>query len=380
MGSNTKNIYWILMLCMWPVSCLESYQPPVTDDEVNFLVIDGFVNTSTHAVDVTLSRALVLWKVASPQPETEAQVILEESSGASYPLAELPQGKYAVSSAEIITGKQYRLYIRTKSGEEYRSQYITPLQAPPIDSVNWVAGNEGIYITVDTHDPGEQTHYYRWDFIETWVYRSTFVSEYQLTGGVPVLRKADEMIYQCYKDVPSVRINTATTSRLSEDRIDNYEVTFIPVGAQRLSDTYSILVNQYALSKTAYEYWEQLKKNTETLGSLFDPQPSRVSGNIRNINNQNESVIGYFDGGSTTQARIFIRRRDLPKHLQVSTPREQCEQLSIGVSEISTLPSFYMITTAILSGITVVGFNYSSVSCVDCRYYGGTTTKPDYWP
>jgi hypothetical protein len=380
MAANTLKNNWTLTLCLLLSGCLEPYQPPVTDEEVNFLVVDGFVNTSNHTVDVTLSRALVLWKVASPKPETDAQVILEEKSGSSYTLNALPQGKYAFSSADIMTGKEYRLYIRTQSGEEYRSQYIAPLQSPPIDSVNWIAGEDGVYITVDTHDDTNQTHYYRWDFIETWSYKSAFASDYKLEGGVPVLRSAQERIYQCYKSVPSVKINTATTTRLSEDQIDNYEVTFIPAGTQKISDIYSILVNQYALSKPAYEYWEQLKKNTETLGSLFDPQPSRVAGNIQNINNQSEPVIGYFDGGSTTQARIFVRFRDLPDHLKISVPQVQCDLLDIGVSEVSTLPSFYLITTPIVSGVSVIGYNYSTVSCVDCRYFGGTTTKPDFWP
>jgi hypothetical protein len=361
-------------------SCLDPYQPPVTDQEVNFLVIDGFVNTSNGSVDVTLSRALVLWKVASPEPERGAQVVLEESGGNTYPLAELPQGKYTVTSPAIVADREYRLYIRTQSGKEYRSQFITPKQSPAITELGWVPAEDGIFITVDTHDTANQTHYYRWDFVETWAYRSVFASDYKMKGGVPVLRSADELVHQCYKTVPSVQINTATTTRFSEDRIDDYELTFIKAGAQRIKDHYSILVNQYALSKNAYEYWEQLKNTTETLGSLFDPQPSRVSGNIQNINDPGETVIGYFDGGSSTQKRIFIRFRDLPGHLQITIPQDVCEPHSIDVGKVSTLPSFYELTTAIISGITVIGFNYSTVDCVDCTYQGGTTTKPDFWP
>jgi hypothetical protein len=378
--ANTLKTNWSLTLCMLLFSCLDPYQPPVTDEEVNFLVIDGFVNTSDGTVNVTLSRALVLWKVASPVPETGAQVILEESGGSTYVLNELPHGKYTATSAAIVPGLEYRLYVQTQSGKEYRSQYITPRQSPPITDVDWVAAEDGIFITVDTHDAANQTHYYRWDFEETWAYKSAFASEYKIDGGVGVLRSTDELIHQCYRSVPSVQINTATTTRFSEDRIDDYELTFIKAGAQKISDHYSILVNQYALSKSAYEYWEQLKNTTETLGSLFDPQPSRVSGNIQNINDPAEPVIGYFDGGSSTQKRMFIRYRDLPDYLQITIPQGDCQQEAIDVDKVSTLPSFYMLTTAIVSGISVVGFNYSTVICVDCRHIGGTTTKPDFWP
>jgi hypothetical protein len=380
MKAKHFKLNWSLTLCVLMVSCLDPYQPPVTDEEVNFLVIDGFVNTSTGTVDVTLSRALVLWKVATPEPEIGAQVILEESGGNSYTLAELPQGKYTLASPAIVAEQEYRLYIRTQSGKEYRSQYITPQQSPAIADVDWVPTEDGIMITVDTRDATHQTQYYRWDFVETWAYKSAYPSDYKLDGGVPVLRTAEERIYQCYRSIPSVKINTATTTRFSEDRIDDYELTFIKAGSQKVSEIYSILVNQYALSKNAYEYWEQLKSTTETLGSLFDPQPSRVSGNIRNINDPAEPVIGYFDGGSSVQKRIFIRFRDLPEHLKITIPQESCELLSIDVALVSTLPGFYELTLPIVSGISVVGYNYSTVACVDCRYMGGTTTKPDYWP
>ena len=49
-----------------------------------------------------------------------------------------------------------------------------------------------------------------------------------------------------------------------------------------------------------------MKKNTEQTGSLFDPQPSQLSGNIHCLTDPNELVIGYVEITQEQTQRIFI--------------------------------------------------------------------------
>ncbi len=67
----------------------------------------------------------------------------------------------------------------------------------------------------------------------------------------------------------------------------------IPTGSEKLSVAYSDLIRQYAISKEAFNFWTNLKKNTEQLGSLFDLQPFTELGNIQCINNPSVKCIGY---------------------------------------------------------------------------------------
>jgi hypothetical protein len=51
-------------------------------------------------------------------------------------------------------------------------------------------------------------------------------------------------------------------------------------------------VYQYALTKDQYDYWTELKKNSEQLGTLFDAQPSQLNSNIHSME-IHRLVLGY---------------------------------------------------------------------------------------
>jgi hypothetical protein len=373
-----KFFQWLILI--FSISCVEPFDPPVQDAEVNFLVVDSYLNTTTGHASVKLSRASVLHEVTATLPELAANVSIEDNSGNTYPLNELGLGAYELIDAGLtVLSRQYRIYIRSSDGKEHRSAFVTPTITPPIDSVNWVPKADGVQIVVDTHDETAQSRYYRWDFVETWEYKAPLSSDFKLVNGAPKYREPEEQIYVCYRSLPSTPINTTSTVRLSEDRVSDYELTFLPRGTQKLSVRYSVLVKQYALSRTAFDYWEQLKNTTESLGGLFDPQPGKVSGNISNINDPDDIVLGFFDAGSIQEKRIFIRFVDLPSHLKSSIGSAECIEESIGVAEVATLPSFYLITSQITQGIVVVGYRYTTIPCADCRYQGGSVVKPDFW-
>jgi hypothetical protein len=75
---------------------------------------------------------------------------------------------------------------------------------------------------------------------------------------------------------------------------------------------YSINVKQYTWTKEGYEFLEKMKKNTEVTGSVFDPQPSELKGNIRNVSDPTEPVIGFFNICNIEQKRFWIKNSDVP--------------------------------------------------------------------
>jgi hypothetical protein len=98
----------------------------------------------------------------------------------------------------------------------------------------------------------------------------------------------------------------ATTDKLSQNIIYEYPIVFIPQGDEKLSVRYSVLVKQYAISKEAYDYWQSLKSSTELTGSIFDPQPGQITGNVHSLSNPNEPVLGFISASSAQETRIFI--------------------------------------------------------------------------
>jgi len=362
--------------------CIESYPPPIINDEVNFLVIDGSVNTEDGSALVKLSHAIPLSSNEPFPPELNATVRLEDNDGNMYSLIETFGGNYEQSNLTLNDSKEYRLYVRTSNNTEYLSDFITIKQTPPIDSVNWAPSRtlEGIDIFVNTHDDSKNTRYYQWTFEETFQYEAPYYTFLKHQNGDIIPIPNAEQTFTCWRTLPSQKILIGSSEKLSQDIIYNFPLTFIPKGSQKAIIKYSILVKQKALTREAYDYWLNLQKTTENLGGLFDPQPGQVTGNIHNITNPNAPALGYFDVGAAQETRFFVDANDLPEDLRTYKSLGFCIKDTVLVADLSGLTSTDIIVDALYGNSTApYGYTYSNSSCTDCRNQGGVSIKPSFW-
>lgn len=372
--------YYLLVIAFLLLSgCIEPFDIPVRNEDVGFLVVDGFINTTAHTATVTLSRAIPLSASGEFPRENGATVVIEQEGGLHYQLTNENNGNYRLNSTDFVNGKRYRLRVTTASRKEYISEYITTRDTPPIDSLSWSATPEGVAINLDTEDPTNQTKYYRWEYSETWRYEAAFSSEFVLIDGRAVARSERDQIKVCYATEPSSKIITGSTANFNNDKLVDQEIAFIPFLSPKIQHRYSILVRQFSLSKEGHDYWQQLSINTQSLGGLFDPQPAQLRGNITRADDADEPVIGYFDGGSVSEKRIFIDYLALPEYLQVVPLSEECTQELIPIDSVHALGNFHLLTHSVYFGIILVGYNYTTLDCADCRRHGGTTQKPEFW-
>jgi hypothetical protein len=116
-----------------------------------------------------------------------------------------------------------------------------------------------------------------------------------------------------------------------------------------------------------------LQKNTEQRGSLFDAQPSQLKGNIQNLNNPGEPVIGYLSASSVQEKRLFIRRSEITDKYNFATT---CTAMIVPTDSAV----FYLQTMKKKPAYFVTGgLAISSIECVDCTVQGGTNIKPLFW-
>lgn len=358
--------------------CVEPYFPEVATEVESILVVEGLLNSSNNSAKVKLSRATTLYSEETSPIEENAQVFIEEETGNTYALSKPNDGTfYEGNGIPIDHKKKYRLYIKTTDGKEYRSDYIQPKPAPTLDSVVWRPSQDGVTIAVNSHDPAAATHYYQWSYTETWGYTSAYYSSYKMVNGAVTPRKPEEMVYYCWKTRESNQILITTTTNLAEDRVHEFPVAFLPKGDQRLTRAYSIMVRQRTLDEKTYTYLKQLEKNTENLGGLFDPLPWQAEGNVHNIEDSNEPVMGYFNATSVTEQRLTFTFYDLPAYLYAPI-QTGCGLEIILAKDLAK----YGDSTPIIAevGTPPIGFSTSSIGCIDCRILGGTLTKPDYMP
>jgi len=371
----------ILALLLSLPSCVEKYQPDVIATPQRYFVVDGLINLrGVTTVKLSYTRSLT---AATAPVEAKATVTIRDEAGTSYPLAEQAPGTYASAALTLDATRRYQLRVRTASGREYTSDLVAGKLTPPIDRVHWALERNGVQLYADAHDATNNTRYYRWNYQETWRFSTPYNSEYNYTNGAMV-RRTDN-IQDCWRTEASTNILLFSTQRLSQDIVSKFPLVLHPGNSYHFRFKYSILVQQYAQTAEEYAYWEKLRKNTETLGSLFDPLPTQLTGNVHCLSDASELVIGYVGASSMSEKRLFIDRSEFPASaLFLSGYENQCE-LPDTISVNSLSSAFTSIYLPLHEAYypnnpnRFYGYSRSLVMCADCRLRG-TNVKPSFWP
>lgn len=360
-------------------SCKKPYEPPAIKAENNFLVVEGVINTSPGSeTTITLSHTRRLIDTVVSSPENSASVSIEDNNSGIYVLTQSSIGIYKSGKLNLNTSRSYRLKIITANNEQYISDFVPVKQNVPIDSLHWEKDND-VTIFVSTHDPQNNSRFYRWEYEETWEYHPFFDSNLGFANNQLYYRDSSNQINQCWSAHSSTDILLASTLKLSEDVITNFPVAVVPAKSEKISFKYSILIKQYALTVEEFEYWQILKKNTEQLGTLFDAQPSQLTGNIHNTKDPKEPVIGFVSATNVQEKRIFIMHYEVaPWEGPDYNPAGYCEVFIIDprdagdyLNNNTTLAPAYYVSGG--------GLAISKVTCIDCRLHGGSTVKPGFW-
>lgn len=380
------------MVAVW-WGCKKPYQPVAITTDSNYLAVEGTINTGNDSTIIRLSRTVKLSSAQRSNPELNAMVMIESDAGGTYSLPDAGNGYYKAGPLGLSASNKYRLRITTAAGTTYLSDLIEARNSPPIDSVYYRIQNNGIEIYADTHDPTNSTKYYRWDYESTYQYHSAFNSFLKLVTSpqdTVVGRTLDEHIFVCYRGSKSSTILLNSSAKLSQDVITKNPIAFIASNSEELQSSYSILVKQYALTPGAFNYFQQLKKNSEQLGSIFDAQPSELPGNIHCLTNPSEPVLGYVTAGTLAQTRIFIRNRNLPAWLTTS-PYSGCKLDTALFARSQGNTTVNEVHDYIYTGLQIpvfvvqpqgaprpIGYSASVPGCVDCTLRG-TNIRPSFW-
>jgi hypothetical protein len=343
-------------------------------------VISGFINASNKSAIVNLSRSLQISDYRTVPAETKATVTIENSAGREYLLAETKDGTYEGTNMSLDAAAHYTLHVRTKAGESFSSDEIDLLPAPILDSVSWAPASTGINWYVSGHASEKSTRYYRWIFDETFEYNVQYWSDYKKVNQLPVFRTPDEWVYTCYSSYPSTNVLVGSTKQLAQDAVSMFKIHFVPKGSIKLSHHYRMTVQQTSITEQEYEFWQQIKKTTETLGGLFDPIPGTVRGNVHNDDDESDLVLGYFSGGFVQEKIKYIKFLDMPGDLRVIDPLNfDCGGRMLFLNQLTDIHQDEVYVQQV--GTPVYGYFVANEKCANCKsLFGGTNVKPEDWP
>src|SRR4030042_2837725 len=374
---KSRNLIILIFAPFLAGGCISQFMPEI-DEKTNMLVVEGMITDQNMANRIKVSRSIPVGQAIVAKPLKGCDITITDECDIIYNLKEISAGIYVTDSTKFRghAGGIYTLTINTGS-LTYVSIPMEMMPVPPIDSVfyekkllvesnKWGKPEEGCQIYLNTRDPSGKCFFYRWDFTETWEINLHFQG---LNPICWITRESDEILIK-------------STKEYGQPKVTRYPIHYISNYTDRLSVRYSFLVNQYSLNEDEFRFWEDLQSVSGNTGGLYDATPAYIPGNIHNIDDPEETLLGFFSVSAVTQKRIFIEDsfegfQNIYWYCPTDTIWGEGEiaglNKEVWVLEDYPLPDLYTGTEFIRWRVLTI---YRE--CADCTTRG-TLVKPPYW-
>jgi len=402
----------VLSVIIITTQCIEEYNPDLSTKD-NLLVVNGSIIRGHELQTIVLSRSTSVNNPGFIAVE-DCNVLVTDDKNNIFHFEEATAGRYTakIDSSYLNIGAKYRLSIETPEEQVYESAYEEIYDSPLIDSLYFVQetnysdqahlNGDGLRLNVDVYAKEEFMGNYRWEMHETFETRSSNTQIEKMLTGVrqdtfitiwkwdtknsewlrdyaipfPVFEyfTKPDTFHVCYHDSEVEAVYYSNTSTIVTNTRKRLPLQFIPNGP-KLSFRYSCLVSRYTLSEEAYNYWLIKKAEINESGGLYYTQPSQNLSNIKNINNEQETVLGYFWVSEVKQKRVFF---DGPYVGETGF----CQTESFDIFEFYAPTGRFgqfIVNDTMYSPVYVTNDRTSPPGCYDCRFSGGTLNRPDFW-
>lgn len=269
--------YCIVILTCWALSsCTDDILIDLPESDPK-LVVEAWLKDDGAVQTIKLSRSTNYSDTDGPnKPETGAMVTIKTSGGQEFPLLENESGIYTISSEEfqLNVDSTYYLSILTSDGSEYISTNQKIDQVPVIDNFLFLSGN-----IVSTFGFG------------------AFLPEDPYYCAITTTEKAgrgDSYAWKIYRNGEDLSIGNnliyQNDDALEDGAIIPYQLALF-TDSLAIGDT--VKVEQMKITTQAFDYFFQLQQQFNG-GGPFSTPPAPVEGNISNVNNSTELVLGFF--------------------------------------------------------------------------------------
>ena len=314
MIKNRQTIYLLILILSF--SCVRKISPPIRESAAT-LVVEGTITTDSTPYSINLSYSgsfTNLFEVSQNLSKyyiTDAKVTIEDNLGDSTSCKWIGLGTYQSTDSNFvgIVGRTYTLKIYLTNGKVYVSKPETITAVPPIDSLTIFHDTTHItdvrpdqfIISVNTLDQPATKNYYRWT-ASGYIARKSWGGScafYWAPCGDPFscLCHAQCDVYSADNDI----------NILSDQLINGREIVqpafYVPI--YWFGKDY-VQINQYSLSQNAYIFWQQYLTQTNLTGSVLDPQPAPLLGNIYNQSDSSDIALGFFSASAVATKKIII--------------------------------------------------------------------------
>jgi len=348
MDKYLKGILFILQALAMAVflsTCIDPY-PYTTPESLRILTVDGLISTAPgpHEIRLTYANQYSNTLHGNRIVVAGAKVSIIENGEVETPLTEeilldrwwcsldgwillsasRPVGVYQQTGRYLTPegfcakiGSSYELRILTADGKAFKSDPVTVVPVAPIKNVeiqhynsgteNPLIDSKGVQFLVSFSDPENQQDFYYWRLSKSHI--ELITEPYLMAfGGNPP--SCCDLCYMPDMEAP------AMFAVMNDDSFDGLATTQSTIrilnDGIRFKSRYRVQLDQYAISQEAHHFLRLIRQQLDIHGSVFDPPPANIRGNIRNTENPEEQVLGLFIAADVSSKMIYINRDDIP--------------------------------------------------------------------
>ncbi len=306
-----KSIFILLVLL---VSCITPIDVDI-EEEIKVLVIDGYITTDYGPHEIRITRSARFGDIFEGEIDlvSGALVLIRDHTGETVELSESQSGLYHTpDNFKGEVGFTYSILVETNANERYSSFPETIVPVSPIKEVFFnfderptadpLVDVSGLEVFVRFDDLATTDNYYLWEIDGSYrVITRPELYRNPETGQIT----PKECCAVCYISDPNI------SSEILSDLDQNgnsivQKIGLIEDKGLEFHEAYHIVIRQFGINESAYEFQRILRNQLEIEGSIFDPPPATIRSNIINLDNPKATTIGYFGAFDVVEYEAFI--------------------------------------------------------------------------
>ena len=374
-----RHAFVLLASALVSVGCVYEFTPEIDPVDSVGLVVEGDIMIG-DTTRITLTSIEPLSSPLTSKTPLNGRVWAEDDHGNEYHPAERgSSSSFTIDMTNAPADREYRLRVvldkPLKGGSgSYSSGWKPVQQAPSIDELTYTYDDTDVHLWLSLSSPGG-SGCFRWDYEEIWEFHADSLATHYFDladnrvkayakGVVPPL-------YWCWAYQNSTQAGLAIAKSTGGERVSGYKFFDISRRDKRMQVLYYIRLKARGISEECYEYLHSIEVNSTSTGSLTQPDPSRIVGNIRSDDDPLEVVYGYIEVSKVAARSMYI------ENLYTAYKEQVGGDVPPPTDDLGLMTPL----EAYLSGMRPFHANtWLNRMCVECTAEGGTKIKPAFWP
>jgi len=322
--TGMRNIFLLITAYIF-ASCIDRFEVAVPRQE-GILVVEALLLDSAQYQYVKLSSSDT---TGAAQPINHATVTLHGADEMEWSFYLSNEGEYRPFPAPINLRPGDIFQIEILVGDSIRAlsswetvparvaagpTILEPKFKTVVNDLGFESTLKGVEIIASTASMPTDEVYLRWDYEVTYGYDAPWASDL-----------CAECHY-CFIVEGSKGLNETSEVLKSESKVlGGRSLDFVLI-SEKFAIRYAVLVKQISITRSAYQYYRSIYQLNTASGSIFDPPPAVIVGNLKNVLNEDNPVYGFFEVGTYSESSATVTAPDIP--FLIPSSLERCLDLA----------------------------------------------------